>query len=191
MSSLKYISLLFLIFLLQGCTYRKITDYENCVSSELTFEFKDDINLYIIDDSNGEYKYSSMNFPNKQYYLFICSDDEDTCKREYSGQYYQGWKLIKIKSTPFYLTGKYKINQPQSLLSAFAPKTSALQIYINGTYTWVSDNELNDINLKNISKNSIKELHKNRRLTTDWNDWMTEFQCPNPNVKEIDTELIW
>ena len=41
-----------------------------------------------------------------------------------------------------------------------------------------------------LSKN-IQELNKNRKLTTDWNDGMTKFECPNPNVKEIDSKKIW
>ena len=135
MTILKYILLIFSIFILQGCTSSIETDYENCVSKELIFEFKDNIKLYIIDDSKGIYKYSSMNFPKGEHYLYLCSNEEDECRREYTGQYYQGWKLIKIESKPFHLTGKYKTNEPNLILGAFAPSTSALQIEINGIKT--------------------------------------------------------
>lgn len=191
MATLKHILLIFFILILQGCTYSIVTDYDNCVSKELVFEFKDNLKLYIIDDSKGIYKYSSMNFPEGEHYLHLCSDEEDKCEREYSGQYYQGWKLIKIQSKPFHLTGRYKVNEPNFILGAFAPETSALQIEIDGIKVWLSDYELDESNLKKSSANSIKELNKNRKLSTDWNDWMTEFQCPNTDVKESSWELIW
>ena len=82
---LKYIFLLILILTLQGSTYRIVTDYEDCVSKKFIFEFKDNINIYIIDDSEATYKYSSINFPKGEHYLFLCSDEEDKCIKEYSG----------------------------------------------------------------------------------------------------------
>ena len=45
--------------------------------------------------------------------------------------------------------------------------------------------------MKKSSANSITELNRNRKLSTDWNDWMTEFECPNIDVKESSWELIW
>lgn len=191
MKILKYILLLLLILTLQGCTYRIVTDYENCVSKELIFEFKDNIKLYIIDDSKATYKYSSMNFPKGEHYLFLCSDEENKCIKEYSGQYYQGWELIKVESKPFYLTGRYKTNEPNFILGAFAPDTSALQIEIGGIKAWLSEYDLDINNMKKSSANSIKELNKNRKLSTDWNDWMTKFECPNIDVKKSSWELIW
>lgn len=191
MKILKYILLLLLILTLQGCTYRIVTDYENCVSKELIFEFKDNIKLYIIDDSKATYKYSSMNFLKGEHYLYLCSDEEDKCIKEYSGQYYQGWKLIKVESKPFHLTGRYKINKPNFILGAFASKTSALQIEIGDIKAWLPEYDFNIKNMKESSTNSIKELNKNRKLSTDWNDWMTEFKCPNSDVKESSWELIW
>lgn len=132
-----------------------------------------------------------MNLPEGEHYLYLCSNEEDACIREYSGQYYQGWKLIKIQSKPFHLTGRYKTKEPNFILGAFAPKTSALQIEIDGIKVWLAEYKLSASKLKSSSANSIKELNKNRKLSTDWNDWMTEFQCPNTDVKESDWELIW
>jgi len=130
-----------------------------------------------------------MNFVKGEHYL--CIGEGDECIRNYTGQYYQGWKLIPVLSKPFHLTGKYKTKKPNFILGAFAPETSALQIEINGKKVWLSDYELNESNLKKSSLESIKALNKNRKLSTDWNDWMTEFECPSPNVKETDWELIW
>lgn len=191
MKILKYILLLLLILTLQGCTYRIVTDYENCVSKELIFEFKDNIKLYIIDDSKATYKYSSMNFPKGEYYLDLCLDKEDECIKKYSGEYYQGWKLIKVESKPFHLTGRYKINEPNFILGAFASKTTALQIEIGDIKAWLSEHDLDIDDMKKSSANSIQELNRNRKLHTDWNDWMTEFKCPNTDVKESSWKLIW
>ena len=191
MTILKYIFLLFLIFTLQGCTYRIVTDYENCVSEKLIFEFKENTKLYIIDDSKATYKYSSMNFPKGEYYLYLCSDKEDECLKKYSGQYYKGWNLIKVESKPFYLTGRYKINKPNLILGAFVPETSALQIKIGDIKAWVSEYDLDINNMKKSSANSIDKLNKNRKPRTDWNDWMTKFECPNIDTKESSWELIW
>ena len=190
MSVSKNILLIFIVFTLQGCTNRVITDYENCVSEELTFEFKDNLNLYLIDDSKGTYKYSSMNFLEGEHYL--CIGEKNECIREYTGQYYQGWKLIPVLSKNFHLTGKYKTNEPNAILGAFAPDTDALQIEIDGIKAWLSVYELKDTsNLKKSSTKSIQELNKNRKLATDWNDWMTIFECPNPNVQKKKWERIW
>ena len=183
--------IIFILFILQGCTYRVITDYEDCATEKLYFELKDNLNMYLIDDSNGIYKYSSMNFPKNEYY--VCIGTEDRCVEEYKGQYYQGWKIIPISSKGFYLTGRYKTNKPNFILGAFVSETSALQIEINQTTkSWISVYELNDkANFKKSSEKSILKLNRNRKLATDWNDWMTIFECPNPNVKEVDWNLIW
>ena len=188
--SISKILLIFILFILQGCTYRVVTDYEDCVSEELYFELKDNLNIYLIDDSKGTYKYSSMNLPKNEYY--ICIGTKDTCIKEYTGQYYQDWKIIPIPTKSFHLTGRYKTNKPNFILGAFVSDTSAFQIEINQTKAWVSIYELNDIeNFKKSSEKSIQKLNRNRKLATDWNDWMTIFECPNPNVKKDDWNLIW
>ncbi len=92
---LKYIFIIFLILNLQGCTYRIVTDYENCVSKELIFEFKDNIKLYIIDDSKARYKYSSMNFPKGEHYLYLCSDEEDECLKNILVNIIKAGNLLK------------------------------------------------------------------------------------------------
>jgi len=179
----------FLLFF-QGCTYRTITDYEKCTSEDLFFELKDNLDIYLIDDSMATYKYSSMNFPNNEHY--ICIGENDECKKEFTGSYYQGWRIIPVPSKIFHLTGKYKINEPNFILGAFAPTTSALQIEINNTKAWISVYELENMdNFKKSTTKSIQELNKNRKPKVDWNDWMTIFECPNPNVKEIDWKLSW
>ena len=146
--------------------------------------------MYLIDDSMATNKYSTMNFPNNEHY--VCIGKYKECEEKFSGSYYQNWKLIPISSKIFHLTGKYKINKPNLILGAFAPTTSALQIEINNTKAWISVYELEDMdNFKKSTVKSIQELNKNRKPRVDWNDWMTTFECPNPNVKEIDWELIW
>ena len=178
--------------MIHGCAYSIVTDYENCVSKELIFEFKENLKLYSIDDSKGKHKYSSMNLPQGEHHLYICSEEEDQCLKEYSGRYYyQGWRLIKINSKLFHLTGRYKKNEPNIILGMFAPSTSALQIEINGENIWLSDYELDINNLTQSSLKSIKQLNENRKLQTDWNDYMTEFQCPNKDVRENSWKLIW
>ena len=189
MSVSKNILLIFIVLTLQGCINRTITDYENCVSEELTFEFKDKIGIYIIDDSEGKNKYSSMNFPKGEYYL--CVKEGMRCLN-FSGEYYEGWNIIHVKSKTIQLTGKYKTNKPNGILSAFAPDTEALQVVIDGNKAWISVYELEDVaNFKKSSDKSIQELNKNRKLATDWNDWMTIFECPNPNVLKKKSERIW
>jgi len=90
------------------------------------------------------------------------------------------------------MTGRYKTNKPNFILGAFVSDTSAFQIEINQTKAWVSVYELNDKeNFKKSSEKSIQKLNRNRKLATDWNDWMTIFECPNPNVKKDDWDLIW
>ncbi len=181
---------MFIILLLQGCTYRTITDYENCVSGDLFFELKDNLNIYLIDDSMATYKYTSMNFPSNEHY--ICIGENDECKKEFTGSYYQDWKIIPIPSKIFRLTGKYKINEPNFILGAFVSTTSALQIDINNTKAWISVYEIEDMDkFKKSTTKSIQELNKNRKPRVDWNDWMTEFQCPNTDVKKSSWELIW
>lgn len=188
MTILKYILFPFLILTLQGCTYSIVTDYENCVSKELIFEFKDNIKLYAIDDSKATHKYSSMNFPKGEHYLYLCSDEEDKCIKKYSRQYYQGLELIKVESKPFHLTGRYKTNEPNFILGAFAPDTSALQIEIGDIKAWLAEYDLDIRDIKSSSASSIKELNNNRKLS---NTWITEFECPNTDVKESSWELIW
>ncbi len=78
-----------------------------------------------------------MNFPKGEHYLYLCSGEEDECIREYSGKYYHGQKLIKVQSKPSHLTGRYKTNEPNFILAAFEPDTSALQIEINGIKVWL------------------------------------------------------
>ena len=187
----KYILLTFLIFTLHGCIYRVISDYEDCVSENLTFEFKDNIKLYIVDDSNARYKYSSMNFPKGEHYLYLCSDEEDECLNEFSGPYYRGWKLIRVESKPFHLTGRYKIDKPNLILGAFAPETSALQIKMGDITAWVSVYVFDMDYMKESSASSVEELNKNRKPRTDWNNRMTKFECPNSDAKESSWEVFW
>jgi hypothetical protein len=173
----------------QGCTNRTITDYENCVLDGLTFELKDEIKVFVIDDLEGKNKYSSMNFPKGEYYL--CIKKGMDCAIGY-GEYSRGWSMIYLKSKTIRLTGRYKTNVPNAVLGAFAPDTFAFQVEIEDRKAWVSVNEFEDMsNFKESSAKNIQELNKNRKLTTDWNDWMTKFECPNPNVKEVDSEKIW
>jgi hypothetical protein len=187
---LRSILLALIILTFQSCTYRVITDYEDCISEKLLFELKDDKNLFIIDDSRGTYKYSSMNFPKNEY--FVCISEKNGCIKEHSGYYQEGWKIIPVSSKSFHLTGKYKINKPNVILGAFASEYSALQIDINGTKAWIAVYELYDAsNFKKSSQDSIIRLNKNRKLTTDWYDMMGAFECPNPNVKESDWKIIW
>ncbi len=190
LSILKYILLIYSIFTLQGCTYSTVTDYENCVSEELIFEFKDDLQLYIIDDSEGKNKYTSMTFPEGEHYL--CIGKENTCINAYKDysdtyKYHQGWKLISVPSRPFHLTGKYKTNKPNSILGIFE-HASALQIELNGIKVWLSDYQLDDSNLKESSAKNITKLNKNSKMI---NEWMSVFECPNIDVKEINSEIIW
>jgi hypothetical protein len=42
------------------------------------------------------------------------------------------------------LTGRYKTNEPNFILAAFAPDTSALQIEINGIKVWLLAYQLNE-----------------------------------------------
>ena len=185
----KNIILIIMVLSLQGCTNRVITDYENCVPEGLTFELRDDLGVFIIDDSEGENKYSSMNFPEGEYYL--CIKEGMGCAKSY-GEYSEGWSMIYLKSRTIRLTGRYKTNKPNAVLGAFAPDTFALQVEIEDKKAWVSISEFRDMsNFKESSTKNIQELNKNRKLTTDWNDWMTKFECPNPNVKEIDSKKIW
>lgn len=180
---LKYILLICSILILQGCTYRIITDYKNCVSEDLVFEFKDNLKLYIIDDTNAEYKYSSMNLPKGEHYL--CVGEEDECIKEFSSEYYN---LIPIESKPFHLTGTYKVNRPNIILGAFVSETSAIQIEINGIKTWVALYELDEDNLKKSSEESLKKLNKNTKVL---NGWHKVFECPNTDVKKDDWELVF
>lgn len=173
---IKYILLLVLIFSFYGCS-RTITDYENCVSEELHFEFKNELNLYIVDDSKGKYKYSSMNFPKGEYYLSF--------KKE-NGVYYSGWKFIPIKSKSFYLTGKYKIDKPNFILSYVLDSSSSLQIDINNTKTWISPYELSKETLKKSYMNNREKLYKNTK-----NKYGFKFKCPNEDVKENDWHIFW
>ena len=53
-----YILLISFLLFFQGCTYRTITDYEKCTSEDLFFELKDNLDIYLIDDSMATYKYS-------------------------------------------------------------------------------------------------------------------------------------
>lgn len=190
LSLLKYILLIFSIFTLQGC-FSTVTDYENCVSEELIFEFKDDLQLYIIDDSEGTNKYTSMTFPKGEHYLCIGKDDAciDAYK-DYSDtyKYHQGWKLIPVPSKPFHLTGKYKTNKPNSILGTFAPDTSALQAEIDGTKVWLSLHEFDNSDHKQSVEESIEKLKRNSELL---NGWHLVFECPNTDVKEVNSELIW
>lgn len=186
MSILKYFLVLLSVLSFQGCTYRIVTDYSECVSSELTFEFKEDLNLFLIDDSDGEHKYSSMNLPKGEYY--ICVGEGDQCMKDYAGQYSRGWKLIPIHPEPFHLTGKYKTNVPNLILGAFASETEALQANIAGKNVWLPVYVLDERKLGASSKESINALNKN---TTLINGWLPDFKCPNTDVKEEGWELVW
>jgi hypothetical protein len=186
MTVFRSVLLLFLVLFLQGCTYSKITDYSNCVSKDLTFEFKDDLSLFIIDDSKGENKYSSMNFPNDEHY--ICIGRGDQCVRDHKGLYYKGWKLIPLRSEPFHLTSRYKTNVPNSILGIFAPDTSALQAEIAGKNVWLPVYVLDEYHLKKSSTESIRALNKNTRML---NGRIPIFECPNENVKEDGSEKVW
>lgn len=185
----KNIILIIMLLVFQGCTNRVITDYDNCVPEGLTFELKDDLGVFIIDDSEGKNKYSSMNFPEGEYYL--CIEEGMGCAKSY-GEYSKGWSMIYLKSRTIRLTGRYKTNKPNAILGAFAPDTFALQVEIADKKAWVSVREFKDMSkFKESSRKSIQELNKNRKLTTDWNDWMTKFECPNLDSKEVGSKKIW
>jgi len=176
--------MMFIIIILQGCTYRTVTDYKNCVSKELIFEFKENLKIYIIDDSSGKHKYSSMNFPNGEHYL--CVGEGDECIQSYKEK--EDWNLIPLQSKSFHLTGNYKTNVPNTILGAFVPKTSALQAEIDGTKVWLSLHQFDNSNHKLSIKESIERLKENSELL---NGWHLVFECPNTSVKEVDRTLIW
>jgi len=171
---------------MQGCVYRVITDYDNCVPNALVLEFKKNLNLYIIDDSKGQNKYSSMNFTNGEYYL--CIEEEDECTQNYNGAYYQGWKIVPLSAKSFRFTGLYKTNKPNFLLGAFVSESSALQIEINGTKAWLSSYELDKSNIKKKSFKNLEKLHAN---SIKINDYISVFECSNANVEERDWTLVW
>jgi len=180
-----------MVLAFQGCTNRTITDYENCVPAGLTFELKDEIKVFVIDDSEGKNKYSSMNFPKGEYYL--CIKEGMGCAYDY-GEFSKGWSMIYLKSKTIRLTGRYKTNVPNAVLGAFAPDTFALQVEIEDRKAWVSVSDLRDMSdLKETSENekSIQELNKNRKSISDLHDWMTKFECPNQDVKKKGSEKIW
>ncbi len=173
----------FVFFILQGCNSRVITDYDKCIFEKLYFEFKDDLNIYLIDDSKGKNRYSNMNFKKGEDY--ICIGKKDTCIKDFKGAYYKGWKILPLASKRFYLTGKYKISKPFSL---FMSETSALQIDINHTKAWISIYEIND--KTNFKKSSLTSIQKLNKLRGEHPKWMTIFKCPNPNVKKVGWDLI-
>lgn len=186
----KNIILLIMVLAFQGCTNRTITDYENCAPAGLTFEFKDEIGIFVIDDSEGKNKYSSMNFPKGEYYL--CIKEGLRCANSY-GEYSEGWSTIYLKSKTIRLTGRYKASKPNAVLGAFAPDTFALQVKVEDRKAWVSVSDLRSMSdLKETSANekSIQELNKNRKSISDLHDLTTKFECPNPDVIKKDSEKI-
>lgn len=169
-----------MILFFQGCAYRIITDYENCVSPKLTFEFEVDVKLCIIDDSQTERKYSSMNFPDEEYYLSTGNGCD--------GHGNVGIKYIPMHTQAFHLTGKYKVNRPKALLGAIISDTAALQADFNGTKVWISPQHLVYTDHKEYAENSIKALTEKSEF---YNGWHLIFECPNTDVKEVGWMSRW
>ena len=185
MFTLKYILLISSFFFFAGCTTRTITDYDNCVPAGLTIEFKDAIGISIIDDSEGKNKYSSMSFPKGEYYL--CVKEENGCLY-FSGQYYEGWNIDHLKSKTIQLTGKYKTNKPNGISSAFTPDTVALQVLIDGRKAWISEMDIDEADVKESSIKVVREVRKN---SSSPEELVSEFKCPNTDVKEIGKEILY
>lgn len=183
--ALKYILLISSLLVFTGCTDRTITDYDNCVPDGLTIEFKDEIGMAIIDDSEGENKYSTMNFPKGEYYL--CVREGDGCLF-FSGEYYEGWNIIRLKSKTIKLTGKYKTNKPHGINSAFNSDSGALQVLIEGRKAWISESYIDETDVKESSIEVIKEIRKN---SSSPDELAFYFKCPNTDVKEIGKETLY
>lgn len=168
-----------LLLLFQGCAYRIITDYDNCVPQNLTFEFKDKYALYIIDDSNIDTphgRYSSMNFEKGEYY--ICLDKQiDSPNYVCGGMHKSEYNLIPLKNQPFHLTGKYKYNDPNLILGIAVSDSHALQADFNGTIVWISAYTVADKdNQKEHTHKNIDDLFKDSTFT--YYGSLDDFECP-------------
>ncbi len=173
--AVQHLIMLALLLTLQGCTYSTVTEYKDCVSPELTFDFKDNVKLYALDDSAAEIKYSRMNINEGEFYLCTGSD----CHSYPSSKF----KYIPLQSVPFHLTGKYRTSEPNIILGTFVSETSALQADINGTIVWMSLHEFEKHQHKKEVENSIIKLKRNSTLQ---NGWHLRFECPNNDVQVED-----
>lgn len=163
------------LFFFQGCAYRIITDYDNCVPQNLTFEFKDKYALYIVDDGNAENppeRYTSMNFEKGEHY--ICLDRQiDSPNYVCAGMSRSEYNLIRLENQAFHLTGKYKYNDPNLILGLAVSDSHALQADFNGTIVWIGDYELAD-------KHNHKEYtHKNIDYIFKESSSHRDFECPS------------
>lgn len=163
------------LLLFQGCAYRIITDYDNCVPQDLTFEFKDKYALYIIDDGNAEnppQRYTSMNFEKGEH--FICIDyGSDSSDHVCGGTPKSEFNVIRLKNQPFHLTGKYKYNDPNLILGIAVSDSHALQADFNGTLVWISTSTF-------AFKYEHKEYtHKNIDYIFKESNSDRDFECPS------------
>ena len=169
-----YIFLIVIPFLVQGCVFRTITDYENCVPDDLIFEFKDRFQHCIVDDSKSQQKFSSMNIPEGEYFFSECESTSD-------------YKYTKV-TTPFRLTGKYKFSSPKALLAAFVGDSDAIQVDINGTKAWMSTYSLREAYYhKAYVAKSVNAFNKKSRLEHGWH---YIFECPNDKYYISDWNII-
>lgn len=161
------------LLVFQGCAYRVITDYDNCVPQNLTFEFKDKYALYIIDDGNAEnppQRYTSMNFEKGEHY--ICIDSSNSSDSVCGGTSKSEYNVIRLKNQPFHLTGKYKHNDPNLILGLAVSDSHALQADFNGTIVWISIGRL-------AYKHDHKEYtHKNIDYIFKESSNHRDFECP-------------
>jgi hypothetical protein len=168
---LKHLHFLLIFFFFQGCGFHLITTYENCVSPELTFEFKDNKKLCLIDDSKAKRKYSSLGIAEGEYYF-----STEDCKPFGN----DGYDYIPLKVMPFHLTGVYKINTPKGILGMFISEISHIQADYNGTKVWMSLYDFEEYYHKDYVQEDIKKLKEKSELAGGWH---LKFKCPNQKAR--------
>jgi hypothetical protein len=161
--SIKKLFLLVMLISIEGCGYRSMGTYQANYPETLLFEFKDEIELYMVDDSSvtSKYqKYSRQNFPKGEYYLHLKTLHTWSNFESLNKKYH----MVKVKSTPFYFTGKYKTIEPFLIFGTFVNSSIAFQIHIGGVNTWISEYDLDSETLKKSSWITLSKISGNTNV---------------------------
>ncbi|PNX50535.1 MAG: hypothetical protein BV458_13040 [Thermoplasmata archaeon M9B2D] len=170
--------------LLQGCIHTVVTEYDNCVPN-MTLEVPPDLPIYFLDDRNAKNSPSST-LEDGKYYLSIGKDAEYDIKHS---QYYEGWKVIKVKTDTVKLTGRMKKSSPKMLKSMFVDECVSLEAILDGQIVWITPLKLKH---KFASIDSNKEkIEIIFSATPKKFPAAIHYICPNPEVKEADWHISW